>query len=358
MKTLNYIPSAFALTRKEALLPEDSRSPLSAQVLAAFTGQTEGPAEEKEADLAEEMGAALDARTSATSAAQLAAAQTAAHGAQPYAPASSIYRPSHQRSLLRKSLQKINDDLVRHDLEILNGKIDTPQAKLLAAYTSTTACRLEFMKAFCFEAIQGFKHAPHIMRHRVKQAYKKVMDDVRRYDGFTVRLYRESVDYYDELTDHFNASLRNLLDIVRLDTYFLLKEALPHLQRRPTPDQLHLLADLFLARTLMDLTFTRAEEEVEEIHRLEGVEVGFMLSFYPVRLHKDFAALYAHTADALAGDVAAVPLLEGSAHQKLEDDLHLLLEKLVGLSFGMRMVNEVKEAHDRALAAAAQQQDE
>ena len=350
MKTLNYIPSAYILTRKEALLPEDSRSPLSAQVLAAFTGQTEGPAEEKET--------ALEAARKAVT----AAAQPAAHGAQapaaPAAPAASIYRPSLQRSLLRKSLQKINDDLVRHDLEVLSGKIDTPQAKLLAAYTSTTACRLEFLKAFCFEAIQGFKHAPHIMRHRVKQAYKKVMDDVRRYDGFTVRLYRESVDYYDELTDHFNASLRNLLDIVRLDTYFLLKEALPHLQRKPTPDQLHLLADLFLARTLMDLTFTRAEEEVEEIHRLEGVEVGFMLSFYPVRLHKDFAALYAHTAAALAGDVATVPLLEGGAHQKLEDDLHLLLEKLVGLSFGMRMVNEVKEAHDRALAAAAGEQDE
>ena len=85
MKTLNYIPSAFALTRKEALLPEDSRSPLSAQVLAAFTGQTEGPAEEKEADLA-----VLAAEASAASAAQLAAAQTAAHGAQPYAPAASI----------------------------------------------------------------------------------------------------------------------------------------------------------------------------------------------------------------------------------------------------------------------------
>ena len=180
MKTLNYIPSAFVLTRKEALLPEDSRSPLSAQVLAAFTGQTEGNAEEKEADLAEEMGAALDARTSATSAAQLAAAQTAAHGAQPYAPAASIYRPSLQRSLLRKSLQKINDDLVRHDLEILNGKIDTPQAKLLAAYTPTTACRLEFLKEFCFEAIQGFKHAPHIMRQHVKQAYKKAKEDVSR----------------------------------------------------------------------------------------------------------------------------------------------------------------------------------
>lgn len=317
--------------------------PIAAKVLSAFTGQTEEAAEEMEAALAA-------ARKQATAA---HGAQAAAHGAQPSAPAASVYRPSLQRSLLRKALVKINDDLVRHDLEVLNGKLDTPQAKLLAAYTSTTACRLEFLKAFCFEAIQGFKHAPHIMRHRVKQAYKKVMDDVRRYDGFTVRLYRESVDYYDELTDHFNASLRNLLDIVRLDTYFLMKEALPHLQRRPTPDQLHLLADLFLARSLMDLVFTRAEEEVEEIHRLEGVEVGFMLSFYPVRLHKDFAALYAHTADALAGDVSAVPLMEGGAHQKLEDDLHLLLEKLVGLSFGMRMVNEVKEAHDRALAAAA-----
>ena len=105
MKTLNYIPSSFVLTRKEALLPEDSRSPLSAQVLAAFTGQTEVPAEEKEADPAEEMEAALDARTSAASSAQLAAAQTAAHGAQPYAPAASIYRPSFQRSLIRKSIQ-------------------------------------------------------------------------------------------------------------------------------------------------------------------------------------------------------------------------------------------------------------
>ena len=258
---------------------------------------------------------------------------------QPAAP----FRPSLRTPLLLTALSKAEAARTRPSDEIMQGRMGTTQAKLLAAYTSCTACRLEFIKAFCFEAIQGYKHARHILRHGVKQAYKKVMEDIRRYDVFTARLYRESVDYFDDLTEHYNAELSNLLSLARLHAYLLLKQALPHMQRRPTLDQLHLLADLFLARTLMDLTFTRAEEEAGEMFRTEGVDVSFMFNFYPVRLHKDLAELYARTSDALAGDVSGVPLLEGSEREELENVMQLLLRKLMSLSFSTRMVNDLTE---------------
>lgn len=264
---------------------------------------------------------------------------------QPAAPAP--FRPSAPRTpLLCTALQKAEAARTRPSDEIMQGRMGTTQAKLLAAYTSCTACRLEFIKAFCFEAIQGYKHARHILRHGVKQAYKKVMEDIRRYDVFTARLYRESVDYFDDLTEHYNAELSNLLSLARLHAYLLLKQALPHMQRRPTLDQLHLLADLFLARTLMDLTFTRAEEEAGEMFRTEGVDVSFMFNFYPVRLHKDLAELYARTSDALAGDVQGVPLLEGSEREELENVMQLLLRKLMSLTFSTRMVNDLTEARN------------
>lgn len=264
---------------------------------------------------------------------------------QPAAPAP--FRPSAPRTpLLCTALMKAEAARTRPSDEIMQGRMGTTQAKLLAAYTSCTACRLEFIKAFCFEAIQGYKHARHILRHGVKQAYKKVMEDIRRYDVFTARLYRESVDYFDDLTEHYNAELSNLLSLARLHAYLLLKQALPHMQRRPTLDQLHLLADLFLARTLMDLTFTRAEEEAGEMFRTEGVDVSFMFNFYPVRLHKDLAELYARTSDALAGDVQGVPLLEGSEREELENVMQLLLRKLMSLTFSTRMVNDLTEARN------------
>ena len=261
-------------------------------------------------------------------------------------PAPAPFRPALRTPLLLTALSKAEAARTRPSDEIMQGRMGTTQAKLLAAYTSCTACRLEFIKAFSFDAIQGYKHARHILRHGVKQAYKKVMEDIRRYDVFTARLYRESVDYFDDLTEHYNAELRELLSLARLHTYLLLKQALPNMQRRPTPDQLHLLADLFLARTLMDLTFTRAEEEAAEMFRTEGVDVSFMFNFYLVRLHKDLAELYARTSDALAGDVSGVPLLEGSEREELENVMQLLLRKLMSLSFSTRMVNDLTEARN------------
>lgn len=275
-----------------------------------------------------------------------AAMQPAAIQPAAMQPAPAPFRPALRTPLLLTALQKAEAARTRPSDEIMQGRMGTTQAKLLAAYTSCTACRLEFIKAFCFEAIQGYKHARHILRHGVKQAYKKVMEDIRRYDVFTARLYRESVDYFDDLTEHYNAELRELLSLARLHAYLLLKQALPHMQRRPTLDQLHLLADLFLARTLMDITFTRAEEEAAEMFSTEGVDVSFMFNFYPVRLHKDLAELYARTSDALAGDVSGVPLLEGSEREELENVMQLLLRKLMSLSFSTRMVNDLTEARN------------
>lgn len=278
---------------------------------------------------------------------EASAPRSAATAMQRAATAPAPFRPSAPRTpLLLTALQKAEAARTRPSDEIMQGRMGTTQAKLLAAYTSCTACRLEFIKAFCFDAIQGYKHARHILRHGVKQAYKKVMEDIRRYDVFTARLYRESVDYFDDLTEHYNAELSNLLSLARLHAYLLLKQALPHMQRRPTLDQLHLLADLFLARTLMDLTFTRAEEEAGEMFRTEGVDVSFMFNFYPVRLHKDLAELYARTSDALAGDVSGVPLLEGSEREELENVMQLLLRKLMSLTFSTRMVNDLTEARN------------
>ena len=256
-------------------------------------------------------------------------------------PSANPFRPTWSHSLLYKSLLTMNDNFARHEEEVMQGNINSREARSIASYISLVACRLEFIKALSFEAIQGFKHAPHIMRHDVKRAYRKVMDDIRRYDGFTVSIFRESVDYYDQLTDHFNATLRNITDIIRMDIYLLFKEAAELTGRTPTPGQLHLLADLFLARSLMDVLFPYAEKECEDLLRQKGVSVDFMLDYYPVRLHSHPAELYRLTADRLAGDLSTEKLIAGPAHDKAETDITLLINKLTDLRFGDRMVEEI-----------------
>ena len=251
-------------------------------------------------------------------------------------------QPFGRTSLLAKSLRIMKEKLEETEASISDIDDNSQRATQLRVLLSLTLYRCEAAKMLVHEEMQGFHRARHLLRFGLKQSYRRVMEEVRRYDRGTATMFRQSTDFYDDVTASYLRALRPDLEAVKADLFELLRGMVSERGSEASEEAVRLCAGLYLCKVVLESVRLRMETE-REAYLKQSIDISCTFALFPHVLEKQLSTLYERLTLEVFGHVRE-PLKQGEDGETTDLRIHLI--NLLSRLFSQKLAREVMELHN------------